>query len=387
MRQTDIVITGAGLAGSTAAAMLARRGFDVTLIDPHSAYPVDLRCEKLIGRQVKILRRTGLADVVLPAATLDGECWISQFGRVVDKRPADQYGILYHTLVNTMRGAIPAETPFIQGKVTQIVNSPHLQTVAVSTGEEISARLVIVANGLNSGLRTSLGMIREDVSKCHCITVAFDLKPVGRSRFDFRAMTCFPERADQRVAYLSLFPIGDMMHANMMIYRDLEDPWLQMVKQQPEVALLTLMPRLERLIGSFEVVGPVKFRPADLYATRSHLKAGVVLVGDAFSTSCPAAGTGTDKVFTDVERLCNVHVPQWMASRGMGVEKIAAFYSDPVKLACDRYSLEKAFKGRSASINEGLSWRTRRWARFCGRLAIGTARATLLRFAASKPAP
>jgi 2-polyprenyl-6-methoxyphenol hydroxylase-like FAD-dependent oxidoreductase len=36
---------------------------------------------------------------------------------------------------------------------------------------------------------------------------------------------------------------------------------------------------------------------------------GLVLVGDAFSTSCRAAGTGCDKVFTDVERLCNVYIP------------------------------------------------------------------------------
>ena len=60
-------------------------------------------------------------------------------------------------------------------------------------------------------------------------------------------------------------------------------------------------------------------------------QAGVVLVGDAFATSCPAAGTGTGKVFTDVERLCNVHIPRWLATPGMGADKIAAFYDDPVK--------------------------------------------------------
>jgi 2-polyprenyl-6-methoxyphenol hydroxylase-like FAD-dependent oxidoreductase len=99
-----------------------------------------------------------------------------------------------------------------------------------------------------------------------------------------------------------------------------------------------------------------------------------VLVGDAFGTSCPAAGTGTNKVFTDVERLCNVHVPRWFATAGMGADKIAAFYADPVKRACDQQSFAKAFHLRALSIDQSLSWRLRRWSRFVVRLAIGTAR-------------
>ena len=91
-------------------------------------------------------------------------------------------------------------------------------------------------------------------------------------------------------------------------------------------------------------------------------------------TSCPAAGTGTSKVFTDVERLCNVYIPQWFASEGMGAEKIGAYYADPVKNACDQHSFNKAFTLRSMSIDQSLSWRARRWSRFLARLVIGTVR-------------
>jgi 2-polyprenyl-6-methoxyphenol hydroxylase-like FAD-dependent oxidoreductase len=379
MREADIVIAGGGLAGSTAAAMLARQGFEVVVVDPHATYPFDLRCEKLVGRQVAILRRTGLADLVLPAATFDGECWIVQFGRVMHKRPGDQYGILYETLVNAMRKAIPDGALFIRGKVTQIVNGAHRQVVAVSPGEEISARLVILANGLNTSLRNSLGMVREELSKSHCTTAAFDLKPVGRSSFDFRALTWFPHRPADRIAYLTLFPVGDTMRANLMAYRSVDDPWLQELRQRPEPAMFDAMPDLAHVLGDVEVVGPVRVRPADLYVTRGHVQPGVVLVGDAFASSCPAAGTGADKVFTDVERLCNVHVPRWMATPGMGVDKIAQFYADPVKLACDRFSFGKAFSARSVSTDEGLPWAARRWARVIGRVAAGTARRALQR--------
>ena len=75
--------------------------------------------------------------------------------------------------------------------------------------------------------------------------------------------------------------------------------------------------------------------PPHLYVRTGYRQPGVVLVGDAFATTCPVTGTGTDKVFTDVAQLCNVHIPAWLATEGMGADKIAAFYDDPVKQACD----------------------------------------------------
>ena len=108
MRHTDIVIAGGGLAGSLAAAMLGRAGIDAVLIDPHAVYPADFRCEKLDGVQIATLTKTGIADAVLRASTHDRESWVARFGRVVEKRPGDQQGIMYDTLVNTVRSQIPA---------------------------------------------------------------------------------------------------------------------------------------------------------------------------------------------------------------------------------------------------------------------------------------
>jgi len=164
------------------------------------------------------------------------------------------------------------------------------------------------------------------------------------------------------------------MRVNFMVYRDMNDPWLSEMRHRPTETLFALMPKLRKLTGDAEVVGPVKIRPADLYVTHNHIQPGVVLVGDAFGTSCPAAGTGTSKVFTDVERLCNVYIPQWFATDGMGADKIAAYYADPVKLSCDRHSFSKAFTLRSMSIDNSLSWKMRRWTRFLGRLVIGAVR-------------
>ncbi len=382
--QTDIVIAGGGLAGSAAAAMLGRAGLRVVLIDPHDVYPPDFRCEKIDGTQAAILRRTGLADAVLRVATLDGCSWVARLGRLIEKRPGDQHGILYDTLVNTIRGEIPPGVGFIRGKVTDVAVSDERQQVALSTGAEFSARLVVIANGLNVGLRHRLGMGREDISKCHSVMLGFDLAPADRAGFAFPALTYYGERPEDRTAYITLFPIGATMRANLCVYRDMDDPWLRAFRAAPRETLAALMPGLAAITGAFEVPGAVKIRPADLYVTTGVRRPGVVLVGDAFATSCPAAGTGTGKVFTDVERLCNVHIPRWLASPGMGRDKIAAFYDDPVKRACDMHSNTKAFDLRSLSVDPRLAWGARRWLRFVARLGIGTLRGVHARFGAGR---
>ena len=374
MRHTDIAIVGGGLAGSTAAAMLGRAGYDAVLIDPHPAYPPDFRCEKLDSAQVRLFRKTGLADAVLRAATPDREVWIARFGHLVEKRPNGQFDILYDTLVNAVRAEVPPSISFIHAKATAIATSADRQRITLSTGEDISARLIVLANGLNIGLRHTLGMTRTVVSPCHSISIGFDVKPVGRPTFDFPALTSYPERVSDRMAYVTFFPIDTTMRANLFVYRDMHDPWLRQMRSAPEEALLTLQPSLRKFLGDFEVPQPVKIRPVDLYVTHGHRQAGIVLVGDAFATSCPAAGTGCNKVFTDVERLCNVHIPRWLAGPGMDEDKIATFYDDKVKVDCDTACAAKAYYLRSLSTEAGLAWQARRWGRFIVRLSVGSVR-------------
>ena len=209
MKYTDIAIVGGGLAGSTTAAMLGRAGISAILIDPHPVYPPDFRVEKLSGsEQVERFCKTGIAEAPLRAATHDSENWIARFGYLLDKRPSQQYGILYDALVNTIRAEIRDGVESIFSKVISISAGPERQKLVLSNDEEISARLVVLANGLNVGLRHQLGIERRIVSACHSISLGFDLVPVGRAAFDFPALTYFSERTSDRIPYLSLFPVA-----------------------------------------------------------------------------------------------------------------------------------------------------------------------------------
>jgi 2-polyprenyl-6-methoxyphenol hydroxylase-like FAD-dependent oxidoreductase len=379
MRYTDIAIVGGGLAGATAAAMLGRAGIAAIMIDPHTTYPPDLRCEKLDEGQVSILRKTGLADAILPATTFDGstrdgKAWVARSGYLLDKRPGCQHGILYDDLVNTMRAAIPPSVPRMIAKALGLTVGHDRQQLSLSNGTSISARLVVLAHGLNVGLKKEIGIERVVTSPCHSITIAFDIKPRHAGTFDFSALTYYPERTTDRTAYLTLFPIRTSMRANLMVYRPMDDPWLRDMRHDPERSLFGLMPNLRRLTGGIEIVGPIKIRPADLYVSKGHRQAGIVLIGDAFATSCPAAGTGTGKVFNDVERLCNIHIPNWLATPGMTAGKIAQFYDDPLKRSYDAASESFAYQLRSLSIDDSFNWTLKRNLRFIVRATIGMAR-------------
>ena len=374
MRHTDVVIAGGGLAGSLAAAMLGRAGIDAVMIDPHAVYPADFRCEKLDSVQMATLKKTGLTEAVLRNSTHDRESWVARFGRVVEKRPGDQQGIMYDTLVNTIRSQIPARTEVINAKVTDIKTGPERQTVTLSNGGEISARLVVLASGLNIGLIKKLGMDREVISASHSISIGFDAKPTDRKTFRFPALTYYNERPSDRMAYITLFPIGPVMRANLFRYTELNDPWLKQFRDAPQETLYATWPGLKKLMGDFTVTDFVKIRPIDLYVTKGYRQDGIVLVGDAFSTGCPAGGTGARKVLVDVERLCNVHIPQWLATPGMGEAKIASFYADKVKVANDAYSTRKAFQLRSLCTDPSLLWVAKRWAKFVLHWAKGALR-------------
>ena len=359
MRKTDIAIVGAGLAGSLAATMLGRAGHAVTLIDPFESARPDFRCEKLEDAHCDALRKAGVLDEVLPAARRYKDIWVARLGRLAEVKPIEEYGIDYSALVNRLRGLIPPSVKFVQSKVTDVTLGPDRQTLTLIGGEQISARLIIGASGALPGMTGA----RRDISRCHSVSVGFD---VDGGRWPFEALTYFGEDPAQRVAYLTLFPLPTGWRGNLFVYRALNDPWFRRLRDNPAAAIAECLPQLGEFTGPLRIAGPPKVRPVDLVATDNVLQPGVALVGDAFSTACPVSGTGAAKALLDVERLCSAYVPQWLASGGMSVEKIAQYYNDADKKKSDAHSFRTSVFARRAALGEGLLWTAFRWGYYAG---------------------
>jgi 2-polyprenyl-6-methoxyphenol hydroxylase-like FAD-dependent oxidoreductase len=358
--ETEIAIIGGGLSGTLAAITLARAGHDVTLIDRHAVYPPDFRVEKIGGEQAAILRRLGLLGALDASATRFDEIINARRGRILDRTRSRHYGFLYEDLVATMRAQLPATVRFIVGRVDDLKTGIDRQMVSVLNQGTVNARLIVLATGMGDLLRRTLGIERRFIHERQSLTFGFALRPAGDAGFRYPALSYYGEKITDGIDYLNIFPIAGGTRANLFTFRDHRDPWVREFREAPKETLLATLPGLPRVLGDFEIVGRVQNWLMDIAVAENCRQDGVVVIGDAYQTSCPAAGTGVSRVLTDVERLCTVYVPQWLRTSGMSASKIAAFYDDTQKQAVDQRALRLADYRRNLTIETDWRWRARR---------------------------
>jgi len=358
--EADAVIIGAGLAGSLAAFVLAKQGMRVTVIDRHAIYPRAFRCEKLSGAQMAILLELGALDCISNVKQRFNRVLVMRGGRTAGWRYHEECGFTYSDLVNALRGAWPEGVTFFEGIVTKAEMGPDLQRIELADGRAIEARLAIAATGLPEKLHSELGIKRTMIRRAHSFCIGFSIAPSKGGAFPFDALTYFGKRAGDRIGYATFFPAEKAMRVNLFTYHENQDAWARQFRQDPIGTLSEAMPGLASVLGDVQLVTRLDMRATDLYATEDYRRDGMVLIGDAFRSSCPATGTGVTRVLTDVRQLCLVHLPRWFAAAGMDASKIASFYDDPVKRACDERAARAAERSRSFAVETGLRQRFER---------------------------
>jgi 2-polyprenyl-6-methoxyphenol hydroxylase-like FAD-dependent oxidoreductase len=356
----DVIVIGGGLAGTAAAAVLARAGYRVRLLDRRDPYPESFKAEKIEHGQVAGLRRLGLLDAVAPFAAPIREIWDAKDGRLLKRFTTEQLGVPVHQVIRRIRATLPAGV-FHVARVTRIVADARQPRVLLDGGEELSARLIVMATGTAPGLVDALGIRREAIGGTpYSFAFGFDIAPVRGPRFRFDSLAYYPEGTATRIAYLSLFPIPGAMRANLFSYHEPREPWVQAFARDPARELAAALPRLSRVIGDFRVSSKVHMCPIDLYRVATPALPGVVLIGDAFQSVCPATGTGLSKIVADVEVLCTRYVPRWLATPRLDAQAIQPFYDDPDKAAVDRDSLARARYRKRVSLDASVRFRLHR---------------------------
>jgi 2-polyprenyl-6-methoxyphenol hydroxylase-like FAD-dependent oxidoreductase len=158
----NVLISGAGIAGSTAAYWLAKRGFQVTVVEQargmrSSGSPVDVR-----GPAVEVAERMGVMAQVREADTgVHDMVFVNARGRVlsrVDMRTTwaetGDVELPRGDLATILRQAVPDEVEFVFGdSVTALEQDAGGVTAVFASGGVRRFDVVIGADGAHSGVR------------------------------------------------------------------------------------------------------------------------------------------------------------------------------------------------------------------------------------------
>ncbi|MEI6097228.1 MAG: UbiH/UbiF family hydroxylase [Alphaproteobacteria bacterium] len=179
-RQTDILISGGGVAGLTAAAAFGAAGYAVICVDPtppvtdEAAEGADLRTTAFLQPARDVLMAAGLWDRLQPyAAPLQIMRIIDAGGVVTEPRLVKDFNateisdlpfgwnlpnwLLRREMVGRL-GELP-QVQFLPGMATVgLVTRSSQALVTLSDGSRVTARLVIAADGRGSTMRQALGI-------------------------------------------------------------------------------------------------------------------------------------------------------------------------------------------------------------------------------------
>ncbi len=136
------------------------------------------------------------------------DIWVARYGQVVAKVAGPDYAFHYADLVNGLRAVLPGTVRFVVGRVGDIATGDDVQSVTMADGTVLKARLIIVATGLGDSIRSRVSIERVRLSRAHSLSLGFDLTVKPRE-LPFASLVYYGNGPSDRLAYFTLFPIGD----------------------------------------------------------------------------------------------------------------------------------------------------------------------------------
>lgn len=163
--QRHALVSGASIAGLSAAFWLARTGWHVTVLERATAFRDGGQNVDVRGLAREVLARMGLLEAVRAQHTTEtGTVVVSSSGAVRARLPTDgpegataELEILRGDLARTVLDVLPDAVDVLYGEtITEIHEGPDDTTVLTATGRRLRADLVVVAEGVRSSTRDRL---------------------------------------------------------------------------------------------------------------------------------------------------------------------------------------------------------------------------------------
>jgi flavin-dependent dehydrogenase len=297
----DVLVIGGGPAGSTAATLLARKGFSVTLLE-REHFPRFQIGESLLPYNNDLLERLGVA---LPMAEGNftpkyGAGFVTADGALgYTFRFRDNLPEAYHSAFQVKRAEFDelllrnAQSNGVDVRegvaVTAVdLDDPNRATVTCGNGERIEARFVVDATGHAAFLGNRVGH-KMDVEELKKVAVFAHYKNVPRPEGRDAGNTLIVVLRD---AWFWLIPVSaDTMSVGLVVNRD---HLLRCGLQPDELLMRTIAgaPYLAERMKEAERVSPVYVRRDFSFMMSRRAGRNFALAGDAAGFLDPIFSTG-----------------------------------------------------------------------------------------------
>ena len=332
--QTDVLVAGAGPAGSATAALLARAGCSVIAVD-RAAFPRDKACSEYMSPEaVRILNRLGVMEALerAGAMALEGMKITAPFGStahgkfaLADHPPFRPTGlsvsrrILDHELVEAARTA--GATVIEQAWVEELLYDRGIIAGAVvrdraGQRHSIRARLTVGADGLRSVVARRMGHRTHGRPR----RVAFVAHVAGVKGMSPSAELHFSESG-----YIGLNRIGnDCTNISLVIPAERAAPARGRVEEFFSDTL-SGFPGVRDRVNPGEVVRRVMATGPFAAWSGRVVAPGALLVGDAADFFDPFSGDGIHAALRGAEMVAETMVPALSRPGPLTIDRLTQY--------------------------------------------------------------
>lgn len=316
-KQVDILVAGAGYVGlATAVAIKAASPhLNIIIVDaaPKDVWKNDTRASAIAVAAENMLTALGLWEQIVPDAQAINKMIVTDsevndpirpvflnFDGTVDGDRPFAHMIPNLSMVTALRGkADELEIPILQSSpVTDFSRTDSQATVSLANGDQITAKLLIAADGVNSRIRKMAGIktMRWQYGQSGIVTtVAHEREHHGMAEEHFLPSGPF--------AILPL--IGNR---SSLVWTEKTEEANKLVESDDLVFEMELERRFGHKLGELSVEGGRKAFPLGLTLARDYVQNRLALVGDAAHGIHPIAGQGLNLGFKGAAALAETIV-------------------------------------------------------------------------------
>lgn len=332
MKQCDIIIAGGGMVGMSMALAVARLGLSVVVLEksrlPDQLEPTfDGRVSAIALGSVRLLTAIGAwegmrdyAEPIRDIRVSDGDAPFfvhydhhdigkEPFGYIVENR------YIRHGLQQAA-GDYPNLSLLDQKIITSYYTSPKHVVVTLSDGQNISASLLLAADGKFSGLRQMAGIdiLERDYEQTAIVcTIAHEKPHLGLAQERFLPAGPF-----------AVLPMtGNRSSLVWVEPKDRVQLYLDLSKEECEQEIAE---RVGDYLGHITLAGERFSYPLSLVHAKGYSADRVALLGDAAHGIHPIAGQGVNLGFRDVAVLEELIRKQRLADGDIGAKEVLAHY-------------------------------------------------------------